>query len=299
MTVANNNAHPFRASTTSPKTSIGKNGLVGSRWLRGAEWRKWDLHVHSPASHGFTGDYNQFIIQLGNADCDVIGINDYFSVAGYREVVRRLADPAGDTEGNAAYRDALDKLRSKILLPVVECRMTNVLMNKQAKGGQRLNFHLIFDPTLDSEDIEMFLKNQQAGGSSIGGRYASSEFLLSVQVDFNETLKKLGTDGSFRGRYLVWLPYDEYGGIDNIDPNTDVMLKQHLIRDADILGSANKAQADFFLWKNPKYSEDSYREWFGNRKPCVKGSDSHNVNDELGKLKDQDLSTHQFSDLPD
>ena len=33
-------------------------------------------HVHSPASHGFTGDYNQFIIQLGNADCDVIGIND-------------------------------------------------------------------------------------------------------------------------------------------------------------------------------------------------------------------------------
>jgi len=40
--------------------------------------------------------------------------------------------------------------------------------------------------------------------------------------------------------------------------------------------------------KNPKYGEDSYREWFGSRKPCIKGSDSHNVNDELGKLKDQD-----------
>ena len=272
----------------SPKATVGGNGVTGSKWPRGAEWRKWDLHVHSPASHGFTGDYNQFIIQLGNADCDVIGINDYFSVAGYREVVHRLANPAGDTEGNAAYRDALEKLRRKILLPVVECRMTNVLMNKQGKGGQRLNFHLIFDPALEPEDIETFLKNQQAGGSSIGARYASSEFLLSVQVDFNEILKKLRTDGSFRGRYLVWLPYDEYGGIDNIDPNTDVMLKQHLIRDADILGSANKAQADFFLWKNPKYSEASYREWFGNRKPCVKGSDSHNVNDELGKLKDQD-----------
>ena len=87
--------------------------MTGSKWPRGAEWRKWDLHVHSPASHGFIGDYNQFIIQLGNADCDVIGINDYFSVAGYREVVRRLADPAGDTEGNAAYRDALEKLRAR------------------------------------------------------------------------------------------------------------------------------------------------------------------------------------------
>ena len=53
----------------------------------------------------FRGDYNQFIIQLGNADCDVIGINDYFSVEGYREVIRRLGDPAGDTEGNKAYRE--------------------------------------------------------------------------------------------------------------------------------------------------------------------------------------------------
>jgi ABC-type lipoprotein export system ATPase subunit len=257
-----------------------------NKWLRGAEWRKWDLHVHSPASHGFTGDFNQFIIQMGNANCDVIGINDYFSVAGYRETMRRLSDPAGDTEGNAAYRDALEKLRAKVLLPVVECRMTNVLVNKQGKGGQRINFHLIFDPELDPEDIETFLKNQQVDGSSIGGRYADSEFLLNVQVDFNGTLTKLSSDGSFRDRYLVWLPYSEYGGIDNIDPNSDVMLKQNLIRDADILGSANKAQAEFFLWKNPKYDEESYRDWFGKPKPCVKGSDSHNVNDEVGKLKD-------------
>ncbi|WP_287313800.1 TrlF family AAA-like ATPase [Mesorhizobium sp.] len=256
-------------------------------WPRGAEWRKWDLHVHSPASHGFKGDFPGFIIQLGNADCNVIGINDYFSVAGYREVLRRLQNPAGDTEGNQGYRDALEKLRAKTLLPVVECRMTNVLMNKHGKTGQRLNFHLIFDPALDPDDIETFLKNQQAAGSSIGSRYADSQFLLnSVQVDFNDILKKLRTDGSFRDRFLVWLPYDEYGGIDNIDPKTDTLLKLHLIRDADILGSANRGQADFFLWKDEQYSEDDYREWFGNRKPCIKGSDSHNVNDEIGKLKD-------------
>ncbi len=63
-------------------------------WIKGAKWRKWDLHVHSPASHNFKGDWNQFIIQLGNADCDVIGINDYFSIAGYKEIQRRLNDRA-------------------------------------------------------------------------------------------------------------------------------------------------------------------------------------------------------------
>jgi hypothetical protein len=164
------------ALTASLNRSFAGNGVSGSKWPRGAEWRKWDLHVHSPASQGFKGDFNQFVIQLGNADCDVIGINDYFSVAGYREITRRLADPAGDIEGNAAYRDALDKLRAKVLLPVVECRMTNVLMNKHGKTGQRLNFHLIFDPVLDPENIETFLKNQQVGGSSIGGRYSDSSF---------------------------------------------------------------------------------------------------------------------------
>ena len=73
-----------------------------NRWPRGAQWRKWDLHVHSPASHGYSGDYNQFVIQLGNADCDVIGINDYFSVEGYREIQRRLSQPGSDLEGNKA-----------------------------------------------------------------------------------------------------------------------------------------------------------------------------------------------------
>jgi ABC-type lipoprotein export system ATPase subunit len=54
-----------------------------------------------------------------------------------------------------------------------------------------------------------------------------------------------------------------------------------------MLGSSNRKQADFFLWKDSTYSEEDYRGWFGTRKPCIKGSDSHNVNDELGKLKDQ------------
>lgn len=87
--------------------------MTSNPWPRGSEWRKWDLHVHSPASHNFQGDYNQFIIQLGNADCDVIGINDYFSVAGYREVLRRLGDPSAAVEGNKPYRESLESFVRK------------------------------------------------------------------------------------------------------------------------------------------------------------------------------------------
>jgi hypothetical protein len=255
-------------------------------WPRGSEWRKWDLHVHSPASYGFIGDYNQFIIQLGNADCDVIGINDYFCVAGYREVLRRLGDPAAAAEGNKAYRESLEKLRHKTLLPVVECRMNNVLVNKKGTG-QRINFHLIFDPAVSTDDIETFIKGQKVGDTSIGQRYSDSRVLLNdVSLDFNAVRQALRGDGTFRDRFLIWLPYDEYGGIDGINPLTDRLFKENLIQIADILGSSNKRQSDFFLWKDPNYTAEQYRAWFGNRKPCIKGSDSHNVNDELGKLKD-------------
>lgn len=87
--------------------------------------------------------------------------------------------------------------------------------------------------------------------------------------------------------FLIWIPYDEYGGIDNINPATETLFKEGLVNDADILGSSNRAQADFFLWKDGKFTEEQYRKWFGRQKPCLKGSDSHNVNDELGKLKDR------------
>ena len=63
-----------------------------------------------------------FVIQLGNSDCDVIGINDYFSVAGYKEMLRRSwRTPAGDMEGNKAYREALAKAEGQD----AACRSSN------------------------------------------------------------------------------------------------------------------------------------------------------------------------------
>ena len=256
-------------------------------WTKGAEWRKWDLHVHSPASQNFAGDWNQFIIQLGNADCDVIGINDYFSVAGYKEIQRRLNDSGAAAEGNKPYREALEKLKGKTLLPVVECRMNNVVLDKKLKSGPRINFHLIFSPKVSPDDIETFVKSLKVKGTSIGSRYNDSKFLLDeVSVNFVETCQQLRSDGTFADRFLIWIPYDEYGGIGPINPATDTLFKEGLVSEADILGSSNKEQGDFFLWKDGKFTEDQYRKWFGRRKPCIKGSDSHNVNDELGKLKD-------------
>jgi hypothetical protein len=41
---------------------------------RGSEWRIWDLHVHTPASHGYNGTYDDFVSNAQQSKASVIGI---------------------------------------------------------------------------------------------------------------------------------------------------------------------------------------------------------------------------------
>ncbi len=254
-----------------------------NKFNKGSEWRKWDLHVHSPASYGFKGTWDEFEIQLKNADCDVIGINDYFSVTGYKKIQERIINGELD-------------IGNRVIFPVVEMRMQDSLQNKNTKtnGVTHFNFHIIFSNKLDIEDIESFIKSLKSGDSIIGADYRDKSKLKDKKISFKETLNLLNNDKKFTGKFLVWLPYDEYGGIDEIDPNSDGWIKEKFIKDSHILGSSNRKQIDFFLWKSPlkkdgkpKFSEQQFKEWLGNKKACIKGSDSHSASYPIGKLKDK------------
>ena len=253
---------------------------------RGSEWRKWDLHVHSPYSYGYSGTWEQFIGQIKSAECDVIGINDYFCVAGYKKLVQSIE--SGDLD-----------LQGKVLFPIVEMRMTDSLQNKhnETKSVRHFNFHIIFnnDPEeLKIDDIESFIKSLQSDGAIIGSDYGDISKLKEKKVSFTDVLKALSHDKKFRNNYLVWLPYDEYGGIDEIDPNSDGWIKKNFIKDSDILGSSRQAQIDFFHWKSPlgkkgepKFSQEEFESWFEDKKPCIKGSDSHEHDFPVGRLRNE------------
>jgi len=250
---------------------------------RGSEWRKWDLHVHSPISYNYSGNWENFYKQLQNSDCDVIGINDYCSISGYEDVKEKIEK--GELN-----------LGNKIILPVVEFRMRDILKNKHTKKvGVNINFHIIFSNEIDIEVIKTFIKSIKVNDCQIGAKYSDSKYLKEkVIVYFEEDIiKKLKEYKDFKEKFLIWLPYDEYGGIDEIDPQSDDWIKGDFIRKADILGSSNKKQIDFFLWKSPlksdgtpKFSIVNFENWFGKKKPCIKGSDLHTCDYPIGKLRD-------------
>ncbi|APT74885.1 hypothetical protein SU69_05645 [Thermosipho melanesiensis] len=66
---------------------------------RGSEWRKWDLHVHTPFSYlnnQFGNDFDQYVKGLFKRaiqkEIAAIGITDYFSIEGYKKLKEYLDD---------------------------------------------------------------------------------------------------------------------------------------------------------------------------------------------------------------
>ena len=193
---------------------------------KGSIWRIWDLHVHSPASYG--GDYTSFIANASTCKADVLGINDYCSVQGYQEIINR---------GGIA---------NKYLFPVVEFRMHNLLHTRKNPHGVKINFHVIFD-----NDPEIFktisiwidsLKCINEKGDNV--QLGTVKDVSKLTFDFDSIIESLKEFNLFLSHSLVWLPYDEYGGIDEIDPKSDGCFKLSLINKSHIIGSSTKKQIE-------------------------------------------------------
>jgi len=114
----------------------------------GSRWRRWDLHIHSPASAlsnqfprlaNGEPDWDAYINALENlTEVPAIGITDYFSIEGYKKVLE--AKQAG-------------RLKTiKLVLPNIEFRLDNII--ETSKGKRRLNYHVLFSDSVTPQEIE-------------------------------------------------------------------------------------------------------------------------------------------------
>lgn len=110
----------------------------------GSEWRKWDLHVHTPASlvHQYPGPdpWERFLEGLAALppEVGVVGINDYLFIDGYRRVRQEFE--------SKRFPNLL------AILPVVELRIDQLVGTEGHLN--KINFHVIFDPDVGADAIE-------------------------------------------------------------------------------------------------------------------------------------------------
>ena len=116
---------------------------------KGSNWRKWDLHVHTPESiiHEYKisgGDqtklWEHFFNDLRKLSDEfrVIGVNDYIFLEGYK----RIFDE--HKKGNIPNID--------LVLPVIELRIDS--FGGASKDLGRINFHVMFSDEVPVEIIQ-------------------------------------------------------------------------------------------------------------------------------------------------
>lgn len=141
----------------------------------GSVWRKWDLHIHTPASvvQNYGGDTNEvwdrFVDDLEKLpqELSVLGINDYLFIDGYRRL-RQMKQ-----EGRLQNIETL--------FPVVEFRLAKFAGHDKML---RLNYHIIFAEDLDPDIIENQFLIHLRSGLNVSAEYAS------IAKQWNATVTK-------------------------------------------------------------------------------------------------------------
>ena len=273
---------------------------------RGSEWRKWDLHVHTPLSflnNNFpkntdgSANWEPYLEKLERSDISVLGVTDYFSLEGYK-----------------ALREFKERGRLKnihTLLPNVEFRLEQQITRRETQVPHRVNFHVILSDMLDPQLIEdQFLGNidfwyeaePQKGDNLLrvtkdnlialgnklieenpgaySGRSPLDVGASSAVVDHKLISRILSSDPRFRGKYLVVLPDSDLSLI--AWQSEYHSIRTVLLSKADLVFSSNQKMREWCLGKTPyEGGSDQFIREFKSLKPCIHGSDAHDV-DRIG-----------------
>lgn len=257
--------------------------MTQNKYPRGSEWRKWDLHLHTPhtaKNDQFGSDkdvWEKYIDKLeSNEDIAVLGITDYFSIDNYLFLKQK------QDEG---------RLSNKTLIPNVELRILPV-----TQTDTPINIHVLFNPNLPKETIEreflQCLKFSYQGNEysclrqdliALGRAYKNNDSLEENRAkkegisQFNvnrDALKRIVTKESLRDNIVLAVSNSSRDGNSGIQHSSLAATRQEIYRMSHIIFSANDKDVQYFLGKGVD-DEKTIKKHYGSLKPCVIGSDAH------------------------
>ena len=268
--------------------------MVARGWSAGSQWLRWDPHLHAPG----TLRNNQYpkdddaawaaffqAIRAATPGVSALGITDYFSLRSYKKFVS--ARPAD--------------LESLFVFPNVEMRLT-----VETRGGQGVNIHLLISPE-DSDHVaraEDQIRRLQLGIDGedypcsddgltrLGRRYlvaeptappdqALAEGANQFKVGFDKLQDLFKRSQWLQRNVLVAISAgnDGLGGFSK--DSSFWLLREEMARFANVIFSGQPNERQFWL------NEDHLAKNGLRRKPCLHGSDAHELAKVLKPAEDR------------
>lgn len=268
---------------------------------RGSEWRRWDLHIHTPGTQKndqFNGKdinekwdnfYRCIDDYIGDASSpekivSVVGITDYMSIDNYKKVI-------------SDHR--LNK-NIKFVLPNVEMRMFPFAKNAP------INIHCLFNPSIVDELEDRFFGKlsfhydgvtysathselQRLGrkikfDESIDNEKAYQIGLNQFIVDVSTVRKVFDEDRDLRENTIIAVSNNSDDGVSGIIKHSDLFInngmsqteatRREIYRISDLIFSAQNSDRKYFLGQGPDNVE-IVKEKCGSLKGCIHGCDAH------------------------
>lgn len=232
-------------------TFIERDNLMeANKYPRGSEWRKWDLHVHTPLSmvHNYSGStqeekWEKFISDLEALpkEFKVIGINDYLFIDGYEKVLEYKRN------GRLQNIDTF--------FPVIEFRIKKFGGNKLFK---RINFHIIFSDKLTVDIIKQQFLNSLYGKYTLApgaegiqwGGVITQDSLADLGKEIKKTVPadKLGDFGSDLQEGFDNINFDEEEIVSLLEKSVSYLKGKYLT-------AIGKTEWDAFTWDDGSIAE--------------------------------------------
>lgn len=235
---------------------------------KGAIWRKWDLHLHTPntklsdhfAKIGEEEIWKSFCDRIENSDVSAFGITDYFSCENYFTFL---------DEFKTLYPDS-----KKVFFPNIEFRL-DVAVNKEA---EEVNIHIIFSNEIAKNQIEDFLTilktNHTAdGGSRVSCKNLSPEQFVSATVSHNDLQNCLKEIFGNKRPYLILAAVNNAG----LRPVSNSPRKLAITDEIDKICDAffgGRQNVDYCL-NIDRYETDE----IAKARPVICGCDAHSFDD--------------------
>jgi ABC-type lipoprotein export system ATPase subunit len=277
---------------------------LDKKCLKGSEWRKWDLHIHTPASFYFNGTKNlhemlaeektteikKFIDSVNNSDVAVYCLMDYWTFDWYLELQEYVRVNPNELK--------------KTVFPGMELRI-------ESPTDYRLNIHVILSDKLSKQELidfksELYIRSIDKKLSndalirfakSLDESKAIKHGYANPQTLGDDKLLQLGsqtaeiTQDSLRKAFsqipidtgYVILPYDTSDGLLNLNWEDHPQADNYFMQSSQIFETRDQRNIDLISGnktaENEKFFDNFYKTLGNQAKPCISGSDAHKYSD--------------------
>lgn len=218
---------------------------------RGSEWRKWDLHMHSP--YTFLNKYScsdeDFVKAILESKISCVGLTNYFKF-------------------DEKEYELKEKLERNGITTFLNLELRLDYLNKE---DDCLDLHIIFSNNIGREDLQKFLNNMTVNISGIDKKLidiSSPEDFKKAVVNFDSLVNCLNQESiGLRQNFLIGFLSRGKG---NSRSSTNY---EKISKDADLLIHSTD---------NPNNIIDDRKFWLSYNMPLLQNSDAHSL-ETIGK----------------